>query len=431
MNNDAVFHAIESMGESAQDVASAIGTAPDGSPVFLPAKIAALKRYVGQSEFAALDEASGRVVGGSAPSLVPALRGLPAAQLSSAQASQLPGALDMLVVQKVENGGRTYRVALHQDMTGRHIAIIGLMHEFDEELLPCFLPAFVLAVGVTWLTIRQHIRPLRRASAEASTVSADRPGQRVGTQGLAAEIRPLIDAVNRALGQLEDALLLQRRFTANAAHELRTPLAVLRARVDGMPPSPERAALTHDIGRMTRAVSQMLLTARLQARGHGETALVDLAALARFVVADMVPLAHSQGRDLALEVSGRPVMEGSEAGLESALRNLVENALRFTPRGQVVSVRVGPPARIVVEDRGPGVADADKSRILDPFWRAGDQTGEGAGLGLAIVSEVAAQHGGSISVQDAPGGGARFVLALRGTMHAAVDTQARAAIAAE
>jgi signal transduction histidine kinase len=234
----------------------------------------------------------------------------------------------------------------------------------------------------------------------------------MSTDGLASEISPLIHAVNRALERLESAIAAQKRFTANAAHELRTPLAVLRARVDGFAPGPDRAALIRDIERLTRAVSQMLLTARLQSHQMGDKVMLDLAALVRDVVADVAPLAQAGGGDIVLETQGRPFVRASASALESAVRNLIENALRFSPTGDAVTVRVRPGATVEVEDSGHGVAQADRGRVFEPFWRATDQRGSGAGLGLAIVREVADQHGGTIAVEDAIGGGAKFLLTV-------------------
>ena len=167
-----------------------------------------------------------------------------------------------------------------------------------------------------------------------------------------------------------------------------------------------------DIDRLTRAVSQMLLSARLQSRQIGSVERLALAPLVRDVVAEVAPLAQANDRDVVLESIGQPHIIGSAPALESAVRNLVENALRFSPRGKSVLVRVGPGGVVVVEDRGPGVPAADRQHIFEPFWRSVGQRGDGAGLGLAIVRDVAELHGGSVDVEDRPGGGARFVLTL-------------------
>jgi two-component system OmpR family sensor kinase len=406
IKNDSVFHASEAVGELARDLAPRIERQPDGSYAFRPMRGGVAPDYI----FAAIETATGRPVRGSDAALLPDLQGRPISEVSSSRVLKMKGGLLVLGKIGITVDGTNFLAAAQRPMTFSSIAAIGLTHEFAEEILPCFLPSLLLAALVTWVTIRSSLRPLRRASREASAVSVDNPGQRMGTDNLAVELVPLIDTVNTALGHLEDALSAQKRFTANAAHELRTPLAVLQARADGLPQSPARVALLRDIRRMSRAVSQMLLASRLQARAAGELAFIDLAATVRNVIADLAPLAHSQNLDIALEVVGRTHLLASEGAIESATRNLIENALRFTPAHETVTVQVGPGAQVIVEDCGPGISDRDKQSIFEPFWRAPGQKGEGSGLGLAIVHEVATLHAGSVRVEDASSGGARFVL---------------------
>lgn len=410
--NDATFHAAYEVGELSQSMARAIVASPGGGYQFDARLVAKRADWPPGTGFAATDIRTGRPVAGSLPSLLDKLRGRPDALVSSSEVMEIPGGYAVMSLERVACGQSQCRVAVVRPMNGTTIVSIGLSHEFAEEILPCFMPALLLAILVTWITLRSNLRPLRRASSEAASVSVDSPGTRLSTDRLSRELWPLIKAVNRALGRLEEGIAAQRRFTANAAHELRTPLAVLRARADTMPPGELRSALTRDIDRITRAVSHMLLTARLQSHSAGEMAPVGLAALAREVVADIAPLAHANNRDIALEIHDRPVIEGSLTALESALRNLVDNAVRFTPPGSVVTVEVGPGPVLAVQDCGPGVPDAEKSRIFEPFFRARRTRGDGAGLGLAIVSEVAALHGGRVEVVDAASGGARFILSL-------------------
>ena len=227
------------------------------------------------------------------------------------------------------------------------------------------------------------------------------------------QMQALRDAAEEARRALERVVEQQKRFTANAAHELRTPLAVLRARIDGQPPSPERDALRRDVDRMARLVEQLLAVARLEARQVTLSEGVDLVAVARDTVARLFPLALSSGRELALTAPDRPVtVRGDAFALEDALRNLIDNALRHGPPGETIEVTVGadPPA-LEVADRGPGVPAAMRPHLFEPFNRGADSTG-GAGLGLAIVAETAAIHSATVSVDDRPGGGARFRLSF-------------------
>ncbi len=193
---------------------------------------------------------------------------------------------------------------------------------------------------------------------------------------------------------------------------MRTPLAIMAARIDSQQDAGQADGMRRDVERMRTLVDQLLLVARLERRDVRLEETVDLVALARDVVADCTPLAIAGGRDLALtpEVGQLPVRGGRQV-LESALLNLVQNAVRAEPLGGTVDVIVRSPGQILVVDHGAGVALADRESIFDPFWRR-DELHPGAGLGLTIVKETAIAHGGGVSVEETPGGGATFRLRL-------------------
>lgn len=408
VTNDAPSHAAEETGEAAERLAGALRPLPDGGFGFDAGRARAIAGDT-RARFAAIEVRSGAVAAGSAPELVPQLQERVLGEREAVKTLEQPDGLRVVAYQRVDADDHLWRIALSRPMSGANIAVIGLQHEILEEMLPGVVPALLLAIAVTWLTIRRNLRPLRRASDEARAVSVEKPGQRMSTRGMAAEILPVIDAVNRALARLEGAISQQKRFMADAAHELRTPLAVLRARTEALPEGEARAGLMRDIDRMSRSVAQLLLAARLQAGQPGEMESLDLASVVRDTVADLAPLAHARQRDIDLSVESHPVVHGSAAAIDSAVRNLVENALRHTPPRSVVSVRVGPGGVVAVEDCGPGVSEPDRQRIFEPFVRAGG-SGGGAGLGLSIVREVAALHGGAVAVDRGARGGARFTL---------------------
>ena len=285
--------------------------------------------------------------------------------------------------------------------------LLWMMHEISEELLPLVVPLLIGSLIVVPWTVRRSLAPLRLLGFRIAAIGPGERGSGLTLDGVPREVAPLVKAVDSALARLQAAVQQQRRFTANAAHELRTPLAVLRTRLEGLAPSDEREALIRDTDRMCRLVAQLLAMARLEARQIAEAEEVDLADLGVDVIADLAPLAIAEGKEIVLERAAVPVRRhGKRAALSDAVRNLVENALRFTARGGVVTVLIDPAGAIVVRDQGPGVPAENRDRVFEPFWRA--STGGGAGLGLAIVAETAAAHGGSVSVTDAPGGGADF-----------------------
>ena len=219
--------------------------------------------------------------------------------------------------------------------------------------------------------------------------------------------------MNQALARLEAALGTQRRFVGDAAHTLRTPLAVLTARLDALPDAPETAALRRDADRMTRLIEQMLQMARLDGTPLDVSQAVDLHAVAVEAISALAPLALRH--DVELVLSGQAMtgaVTGNHAALVIALVNLLENALAHAPPQTLIELSLEPPARLSVLDRGCGVAKEERTLIFDRFRRGRTEGSVGAGLGLAIVAGIAAAHHGSVGAMGRDGGGAAFVLEL-------------------
>ena len=172
-------------------------------------------------------------------------------------------------------------------------------------------------------------------------------------------------------------------------------------------------ALSADVARMSRLVNQLLSVAQLEALAVSADETADLQAIAVDVAASLAPLALKRGRSVAVTGAAAPVaVRGNAESLRQALRNLIENALQHTPAGTEVEIEVTGEPAVHVSDRGPGVPPELRNRVVQRFWRADRRKGEGSGLGLAIVSRILAAHGGRLTVDDAPGGGARFSLRL-------------------
>jgi signal transduction histidine kinase len=260
------------------------------------------------------------------------------------------------------------------------------------------------------MVVRAALDPIQRASRDAQAIGATRLDARISERGLPSEIRPLVAAINKALDRLERGFRLQRNFTADVAHELRTPLAVMRLRIDTLADARAAEALRSDLEVMTRAVDQLLALAELEA-GPPNEGTADLRIVAEQVVRHLAPAAIARRRELALSGFSEPnLVKAAPDAVFLALRNLVENALHHTPEGAVVEVRVERGGTVHVLDAGPGVPVAERELIFERFWRRDRQGGAGVGLGLAIVARIAAAHGGSVGVGEAPGGGADFTL---------------------
>ncbi len=241
------------------------------------------------------------------------------------------------------------------------------------------------------------------------------------TAGLPAEVRPLVDEMNGLLTRLSAAWDALTHFTADAAHELRSPLAALRLQVQGLQRADTPAArqtaetrLLAGIDRATRLVEQLLALARQEGAARDAPLMdVDLSALAHAAVAEAAPEAARRGLNLTVDAPAAARVPGQPDALAVLLRNLLDNALRHTPEGGHVRVNVEPAqagqgARLSVEDSGPGIAPEDRARVLDRFYRAPGAPGHGSGLGLAIARAVAERHGAVIEVgESAELGGAR------------------------
>ncbi len=276
-------------------------------------------------------------------------------------------------------------------------------------LLPIGLAAIVIAV----ITLQRGLRPLRQVSAAAQLVGPSRPGARLPTDNLPDEVFPLVQTVNDALSRLDMALLGQRRFMADAAHALRTPLAVLTARLDMMEDQQELDGLRHDADRMSRLVGQLLRMARLHSVEVDVSAPVSLHEVAVQAITALVPIGLRKGVEITLtENAAARAMNGNHDMLALAITNLVENALAYAPRGSVVEVVVDDGGKITVLDEGPGIAVEQRERIFERFVRGPQPAEGGAGLGLAIVAEVALAHHGAVWVEARPQGGSAFVFVL-------------------
>jgi signal transduction histidine kinase len=295
-----------------------------------------------------------------------------------------------------------------------------------DDVVARFLPAvgwlsagvllFLLVADI--VIVRRALKPIIGASGMAGAISPSRIDLRLPMDRMPKEILPLVEAVNQAFDRLEQGFRVQRDLTADVAHELRTPLAVLRMRTESLAEGAVRTRLLTDIDVMTRLVDQLLSVAELETVVVAPDETADLRQACLEVVEHLAPLAVQQGKAVELEAAGAGVwVHGRADLLFQAMRNLVENAIRYSPPGALVTVEVEALGRACVLDRGPGVPAELKDRLFERFWQGRRKersaVREGAGLGLSIVAQIAEQLGGRVTVEDRAGGGAVFVLALR------------------
>jgi len=277
------------------------------------------------------------------------------------------------------------------------------------ETIPALLIA-VVAMVLVWFGIRRSLAPLERLRAEIAERSA-RDLRPLDGSYAPSEVRPLVHTLNELLLDLHDALGAQQRFTANAAHQLRTPLAGLQTQVELALRQPAPTALVHSLkqlhGATVRAshlANQLLALARAEPGGHRAEAPrpIDLRSVAQDAASLWVPRALLKDLDLGFELEPAPIL-GDARLLRDLLDNLLENAIRYTPDSGRITVRTttaGEQSVLSVEDDGPGIAQQERSQVFQRFYRVPGAAGDGSGLGLAIVQEIVNAHGATISIDD-------------------------------
>jgi signal transduction histidine kinase len=281
-------------------------------------------------------------------------------------------------------------------------------------LIPLLLLLPLLGAAIAWV-VRGSLLPLRRIAAEVQQRDVHSLAP-IAAMPLPQEIAPLIDALNRLLVRLQAAFATQRAFVADAAHELRSPLTAVRLQLqllDRAPDEPARREARSQLGaaveRAIHLVEQLLTLARNEPRSpHEQLTPVALDAAAADGVGDNHPLAATRGIELVLTAQPGLMIQGEREALRVLVRNLVDNALRYTPAGGRVQVRcraAADAAVLEVLDSGPGIPAPDRERAFDRFYRRANAAEGGTGLGLAIVKAIADRHGADVSLADAPGGG--------------------------
>jgi signal transduction histidine kinase len=279
----------------------------------------------------------------------------------------------------------------------------------------------LLLLIIDVVIFRRALRPIIAASALAERIGPAHTELRLPEKGMPQEVMPLVRAVNQALDRLEEGFRGQREFTADAAHELRTPLAILRTQIDTIDDREIAKSLRDDIESMSRLVNQLLDIAELDTFVIGDGEIANLSAIATEIAAYIAPLALSQRKSVAVTGADRTVrVRGNADALGRAIRNLVENALTHTAAGTAVDIAVDAAGELRVMDRGPGVPSTEREQIFRRFWRRDRRRVGSAGLGLAIVKRIAEMHRATVYVSDRPGGGAVFALRFSSVVGTAV-----------
>ncbi|MET0291585.1 MAG: ATP-binding protein [Steroidobacteraceae bacterium] len=279
-----------------------------------------------------------------------------------------------------------------------------------DELYPPLTLLLIAVIAVVIVTVLSLLRPLRAVSQQASLLSLNRLDARLQARKLPREVVPLVQAVNASLDRLEADYRVQKEFTANAAHQLRTPLATLRARLESRFPAEQLGDVALEIEQLGRLVEQLLALARLDSQEAFQFAAFDAHAVALEVARELAPAAlESEHYVTAATPDASVPTHGNATLTRLAFRNLIENAIQYTPAGATITLSADS-GIVVIADDGPGIPHPAVESLFERFRRGTNAAGAGAGLGLAIAKSIMERQGGSLSYDAQAPRGARFVL---------------------
>jgi two-component system OmpR family sensor kinase len=322
-------------------------------------------------------------------------------------------------IQTFKAGRVHWRLFVQTTPSGQRLAV-GQQTAVRDEIardsgLRTMMPFMVLIpvlIALVSFLVRRMLRPIALLSQEVDRRD-DQDMRPLAEQQVADEIRPLIGSINRLLRRVADNMDAQRRFLADAAHELRSPLTALSLQAENLaatdlsPASKARLLpLRQGLNRSKALLEQLLTLARSQNTGAPQLAQVSLQAVLRRVMEDSLPLAQARQVDIGIEADTEITLAAQEVDIVALVRNLIDNAIRYTPQGGSVELRAGMQPGLVsieVEDSGPGIEEAERERVFDPFYRVLGSGQDGSGLGLSIVKSIVARLHGRIELQHARG----------------------------
>ncbi len=336
---------------------------------------------------------------------------------------------------KIDNGYSTEMInqqpwrifSLHDPHSGYQVKVgesLAIRQELSDEItlrmaIPMFIALPLLALLI-FFGIGRGLQPLQRL---AKSVARREPGHlgKVSDDDTPREIEPVVTALNQLFERVEKSMESERRFTADAAHELRTPLAALKMQAQVALRSQDEsehnralAQVVHGVERSTRLVEQLLTLARIDPEtAQREFSPVALRPVAEEILATLEPAARAKAITLDLQCAGNPTISGQSESIAVALRNLTDNAIRYTPQGGSVAITIEEKdgsVELRVADSGPGIPEAEREAIFNRFYRLAGQEREGSGLGLSIVQRIVELHRAKITLHASKLGGLEVCL---------------------
>src|SRR5688572_25886967 len=376
----------------------------------------------GEAAYRVLD-ASGRVVLSSAAGVTFWPESGAARRLESGRFEfEHEGVVMIAATESVERDGRVWYVQFAVSRRFLHLVYQAFALPFTGVGVTLFSLVLLFVFGpCVYLTLRYALKPVRQVSDAASAISPRSLHARLPTQAVPSEIAPLVDSFNRVLERVEQGYRIQQEFLATAAHELKTPLALVRAQIELSPQSAQRDMLLGDVEHMGRQVQQLLhLAEACEVQNYRPTA-VDMHEVVCQAASFLQRMADAAGVRFELPAQSTGVCWMADRGaLFTLVKNLLENAIQHTPAGTVVRAEVDATS-LAIRDWGPGVPPDQMSIIFARFWRGPHRRDQGAGLGLAICQEIAQAHGWTLTASPAQPG-LRVVLARSATSVAPTPT---------
>ena len=401
-----------SLRENAELIARYLAVEPDGRVALnLPANLEALfSETYGRYAYSIVD-ASGQALFSSLKSRGSASRpeSLASEPVYNEQKSGDVPLLEASVPFKI--GDHAVWVQVQQDAEHRDVLIDDIVREFFGRVGWITFPILLILLVIDLTIFRRALSPLLKASELAASIGPNRTDVRLPVDTMPSEIKPLVSTINQALDRLEQGFRVQREFTADAAHELRTPLSILQARIDTLSNKETARDLSSDIARMKRIVSQLLDIAELGAFTVGPEERTDLNEVCLEVADFVAPMAIGEGRQIVFEAPEEPVrVRGNAEVIFRALRNVVENAIKCTPPSTAVTITLRSDGSVAVSDHGPGISASEQDQIFQRFWRKNRAGSSGSGLGLPIVKRIMELHNGEVTVRNLAPNGCVFTL---------------------
>lgn len=401
----------EDLAEHAEELAEKLRFDTEGRPVGF-SKEEARRTWMYQSlqgdlAYRLLDESGQVVLASPAGPAFWAPSGAPGAHLQRGRFAFESGGLPIrAATEPVEHQGRRWYLQFAASTRLTELFRLEVALPFMGIGATFFSLLLLFLFGLcAFVMLRRMLRPLREVSASAAAISPRSLHARLQSHGVPTEIVPLVDSFNRVLERLERGYRVQQEFLATAAHELKTPLALIRAQIEFMVPGEGRDALLQDVAHMTRQVQQLLLLAEASEAQNYAFALTDVRALAQETMAYLRRMAEAAGVSLELAEEGGPAINwhADRGALFTLLKNLLENAIQHAPAGTVVRLELAA-SSLSVRDHGPGASTDQLSQLFLRFWRGPHRRDHGAGLGLAICQEIAQAHGWTLAAEAAQPG---------------------------